>query len=307
MLLEESGCSTMDELMALSEETLMELNEDLNDSNNFPERDGVVLPEDLYAAWEDEALADIDIMVGTNSDETRYWIREMGYSAPVFSGQFIYERGMPFMYENNLDRMSSEERELAKAFLNAQSGKKIWRLTEFYNELLFRIPAVEQAVRHKGTSYNYYFTMSGANETLGACHAMELAYVFNNPQETIYTGGRYNEELAGTMQDMWVNFARCGDPSTDEYKWEPYTAEHRMTMVLGEETGMTEDLKKEERELIEPLLHHYFNGCYSQLKFMVPQLGRIAGHVIFVILLVGGIAAVIVKTAKKQKRQKKND
>ena len=43
-LLESSGCSDMAGLTALSEETLMELNEDLNDYNNFPERDGVVLP-----------------------------------------------------------------------------------------------------------------------------------------------------------------------------------------------------------------------------------------------------------------------
>lgn len=92
-----------------------------------------------------------------------------------------------------------------------QSGRKIWNLTEFYNELLFRIPAVEQAVRHKGTSYNYYWTMPGADETLGACHAIELAYVFRNPQVEIYTNGLYNAELADTVQDMWVNFARsCG-------------------------------------------------------------------------------------------------
>lgn len=46
MLLKNSKCTNMEELMALSEEELMVLNEDLNDSNNFPLRDGVVLPED---------------------------------------------------------------------------------------------------------------------------------------------------------------------------------------------------------------------------------------------------------------------
>ena len=38
LLLEESGCSTMEELTALSEEKLRELNEGLNDYNNFPAR-----------------------------------------------------------------------------------------------------------------------------------------------------------------------------------------------------------------------------------------------------------------------------
>ena len=307
MLLDKSGCATMDELTALSEETLKELNESLNDYNNFPERDGVVLPEDLYAAWEADSLSDIDLLIGTNSDEVRYWVNEMGYYTPL-PGMFVYEHMIPFMYENNLKRMSPEERALTKSFVGAQNGKKIWRITEFYNELLFRVPALEQAARHKGTSYNYYWTMPGADETLGACHAIELAYVFNNPQADIYTGERYNEELADTVQEMWLNFARTGDPSTEAYPWEPYTAGSRKTMVLGEEIGMTEDLKQEQREMIEPLLHHYFNGCYSQLDLFVPQLGRIVGQILAVILLLGAAVVCFVLIIKRKgKRIHKGD
>ncbi len=299
MLLDKSGCANMDELTALSEETLKELNEDLNDYNNFPERDGVVLPEDLYAAWEDEALAEIDLLIGTNSDEVRYWVNEMGYYTPL-PGMFVYEHMIPFMYENNLKRMSPEERALTRDFVREQSGKKIWRLTEFYNELLFRVPALEQAARHKGTTYSYYWTMPGADETLGACHAIELAYVFNNPQADIYTGGRYDEALADTVQEMWVRFARTGNPSANGYVWEPYTADSRKTMLLGEEIGMTEDLKQAQRETISPLLRHYFNGCYSQLDFFVPQLGRIVGTVLCVPALV--IAAVVLLRRRKRRK-----
>ena len=303
LLLKRSGCKTMEELMALSEEKLMKLNKPLNDYNNFPERDGVVLPYDLYEAWEDEALADIDILFGTNNDELRYWIREMDYYAPILPDLLIYEHGMPFMYENNYARMSTEEQELAKEFLHAQSGRKIWRLTEFYNELLFRIPATWQAVRHKGTNYNYYWTMPCEDETLGACHAIELSYVFNNPQVDIYIGGLYNEELASVVQDMWVNFARCGNPSTEKYAWEPYTADRRMTMVLGEEIGMTEDLKAKERQLIEPLLHHYYNGCYTQLNLLVPQLGRIIVQLVGTIFLLVMLIVAIIKMRKRRRKR----
>ncbi len=302
MLLDRSGCSTMDELMALSEEKLMELNEALNDSNNFPERDGIVLPEDLYRAWENEALADIDILVGTNSDECRYWVLEMGYYAPILPKAFVYKISMPFMYENNLKVLSKEEKDLVDTFMDHQSGRKIWKLTEFYNELLFRIPATTQAVRHKGTSYNYYWTMPGADEMLGACHAIELAYVFRNPQVDIYTGGLYNEKLANTVQDMWVNFARSGDPSTEEYIWEPYTADSRKTMVLGEEIGMVEDLKSEQRKWIEPLLHHYFNGCYSQLDYNVPQLYRIIAQVAAALVLLALVIFILYRMIKRHKK-----
>ena len=102
------------------------------------------------------------------------------------------------------------------------------------------------------------------------------------------------------MQDMWLNFARTGDPSADGHVWAPYTADGRKTMVLGEEIGMTGDLKQEQRETIAPLLHHYFNGCYSQLDFFVPQLGRIVGTVLGVLAVV--IAAVVLLRRRKKRK-----
>ena len=41
-LLQKTGASSMEDLMALSEEELMEVNASLNDYNNFPERDGYI-------------------------------------------------------------------------------------------------------------------------------------------------------------------------------------------------------------------------------------------------------------------------
>ena len=304
-LLKSSGCSNMAELTALSEEKLKELNEGLNDYNNFPERDGIVLPTDLYGAWEDEKLADIDILSGTNHDEARYWVWEMGYTVPVLPGEFVYQYGISFMYENNLKRLSREETELVNSFLRLQSGSQKWKLTEWYNELLFRVPSLELLERHKGKDYNYYWTMPCADETIGACHAVELAYVFRNPQADMYTGGVYNERLADTVQEMWVNFARTGDPGTEEYPWEPYTRDSRMTMVLGEEIGMTEDLKPEQRELTEPLLHHYFNGCYSQLDLMVPTFWRIIGMTAAAFALVLIVICAAVKACRKRRMQRR--
>ena len=86
MLLEKTGSKNMDELMALSEDELVAANEYLNDYNNFPELDGVVLPLDPYAAYEKGKSAHVDMLVGTNADKTRYWIQEMGYQAPLVPG-----------------------------------------------------------------------------------------------------------------------------------------------------------------------------------------------------------------------------
>ena len=303
LLLEKSGCSTMSELTALSEEELMSLNEDLNDYNNFPERDGVVLPEDLYAAYEDDEAAKVDMLIGTNADEVRYWIDEMGYYVSGIPGMAIYRHVFPIIYENNRKLMTNEEKQCVNEFLSLQNGKKTWKLTELYNELLFRVPSLKQAELHAAngnTVYNYYWTMPGENETLGACHATELIYVFNNPQVNIYNGDVFNRELADTVQDMWVNFAKTGDPGTETISWKAYNSQTRMTIVLGEEVRMESGIKDEQRELMEPLLGHYFNGCYSQLDLMVPQTFRIVGQILATVILLGAAVACFVLILKRK-------
>lgn len=291
MLLKETGCSSMKELMALPEETLKQVNEKLNDYNNFPERDGLILPEDLYAAYREGKAGGIDLMTGTNADEARYWIREMGYQVPVIGGSVIYRHGLAVMYENNKKRFSSEEQADVDKFFQTLEGKKVWKLTEFYNEMLFRLPAMEQAVlhaQHGNRVYTYYWTHPGADPTIGACHAMELAYVFRNLHETIYTGGHVSEELADTVQEMWANFARCGDPSTERSHWDLYDLPDRKTMILGEQVTMVEDFKADQRHLLEKLLPHYLNGCYSQLTFNVPHVRKRVG------LAAAVVAAIVV-------------
>ena len=306
LLLEKSGCKNMDELNSLREEELVELNRELNDYNNFPERDGVVLPEVLYEAYESGA-GSFEMLIGTNADEARYWINEMGYYAPGIDGEFIYRHALPVMFENNIKRLDAVEKAEVDLFISMQNGAKVWKLTEFYNEILFRLPAMKQAALHASHGnnvYSYYWTFPGENKTIGACHAIELAYVFNNPQVTIYTGGKYNEKLADAIQDMWVDFARNGNPSTDEYIWEPYTAENRVTMILGDEIRQETDLKEEQRALIEPLLGYYFNGCYSQLSLNVPQIYRIIAQAAAVVLIPVSAAVIILKTLKKKRSRK---
>ncbi len=304
-LLKDTDCKNMDELMALSEEQIVIYNQSLNDYNNFPERDGVILPEDPYEAYEKGEADGTDMMIGTNSDEVRYWIREMGYDTKILSGYTVYTHGMPIMFENNMGTLSDSEKKNVKEFMSMQHDKKIWNQTEFYNEMLFRVPAMKQAAVHSDRgnhTYTYYWTYPGEDKVIGACHAIELSYVFNNLDEDIYTGNNINEALADNIQNMWVNFARTGNPSTDSYTWEKYNTGTRMTMVLGEDIHMEGDIKKEQRELLEPLLGHYFNGCYSQLTLDVPQVYRIEGQLLAGLLIFGVLIGSTIFFRKRHKK-----
>ena len=260
MLLKETGATNMDDLCALTEERIMEVNQKLNDSANFPERDGVVIPVDLYAAYKNGSAHPVDMIIGSNADEMRYWIIDVG-------GVFNYRMMSRYLLKNVKDLVDEQDRTRLKSFLRLQWKKGIcgrtWRITELFNDLLFRMPAVCQAqshASHGNRTYMYYWTYPSAIKPLKACHAVELSYVFNNLDETIYTGEKADEKLAATVQNMWANFAKTGDPSVKEAVWEPYSESQRNTMVLGEKVYTEKDFKVQENNFLEPLVKYCING-----------------------------------------------
>ena len=309
MLLEETGCASMAELTALSESELARVNVDLNDYNNFPERDGVVLPEDLYAAYENGAASHVDMLIGTNADESRYWMVELGYYVPGVNGELLYKLAIPVMFESNIKPFSKTDREATDAFMALQTDKRVWNITEFYNEILFRVPAAFQAqanAENGGKAYVYYWTYPSALGSVGACHAVELAYVFNNLDQTIYTGDNINADLAAAVQTMWVNFAKTGDPSTEDITWPAYDKETRVSMVLGDDIHTENDLLAQQRELLKPLLQYGLNGCYTNLDLNVPTVWLYSGALIALLaVLIAGLILAI-RHRKKRKGSRKD-
>ena len=269
MLLKETGAKTMRELAALPIETIIKANVKLNDCNNFPERDGRVLPENLYEAYENGEALPVKMMIGTNADELRYWIQDVG-------GIGHYKVMSRILLTGILRLMKNKDRKRVYSFLRyikRWEPHRTWRITELFNELLFRLPAVRQGQAHAAYGnrvYMYYWKYPSALPYMGACHAVELAYVFNNLDETIYTGDNINAELAALVQKMWVNFAVTGDPSADGLEWEPYTAKSRKTMVFDTDTHMEDDLNSTERRLLMPLLDYRINGNYTAAPTEVP-------------------------------------
>ncbi|MBR0087207.1 MAG: carboxylesterase/lipase family protein [Lachnospiraceae bacterium] len=286
MLLKEAKASSMKDLLALSEDDLKRINEKLNDYNNFPERDGIILPEDVYLAYAEGKASDVDMLSGTNADEARYWIQEVG-------GYPVYALAAPVLYQSVRKSLLEPDRRYADAFLELQTEDDPWDMTEFFNELFFRVPAVRQAELHAGTGgrhFMYYWTKESEIENYGACHAVELSYVFNNLEDTIYTGAPADKKLAEAVQEMWVSFAKTGDPSTDRWTWLPYDDADRVTMVLGDDIRMVPDPLEEQRVLTEPLLKYRLNGYYMMADYAFLYLRN---RIIRAILIQAAVNALI--------------
>ena len=273
-LIREAGTKRMSDLMAMTEDQLKKLNEKLNEYNNFPQRDGRLIPVDPYLPYKQGVTKDVEMILGTNAEEMNYWIGEIG-------GVIPFRFSIPVKYENDLRNLSSEEKRRVKRFMSEMKGHSMWRMARFYDEMMFRLPAVAQAQYHAkngGKAYMYLWTIPSSVPMRRSCHAVELAYVFGNREETIFTGQVADETVSDTVMQMWTNFARTGDPSVDGLKWNTYDGYDRATMIVSEDPYMQDDPLSGRRRLLFPLLRRMINPSYAALDYNVPFVRKaIAG------------------------------
>ena len=73
-------------------------------------------------------------------------------------------------------------------------------------------------------------------------HAIELSELFNHPEETLVTGRQFDKTFSKTMRKMWVQFAKCGNPSLSAdispdgkaKEWPLYDTKDKYVMVFDE-------------------------------------------------------------------------
>ena len=122
---------------------------------------------------------------------------------------------------------------------------------------IFRIPALQLAdAQHANDSaaYNYLFTWRSPamGGMLGACHALELGFVFGTIESSNsrdFSGsGPAVDALENAIQESWLAFARNGDPANDTIGAWPRYGDRRATMILGEKCAVENAPYEEERQ-----------------------------------------------------------
>ena len=90
------------------------------------------------------------------------------------------------------------------------------------------------------------------SKTLGAYHAGEIAYVFNNLNRENKALTETDFKLAELMSNYWVNFATTGDPNGKGLsKWTPYDREAEPYLDFGDAVQLRNHLLKEQLDFIE--------------------------------------------------------
>jgi para-nitrobenzyl esterase len=173
-----------------------------------------VLPEHPLEALAHGVGADVDVLIGTNREEMNLYFVPTGV-----------RRKMPGLLARLLLRRS-EPRAVAllKAYGFGARGRRPGDVfTEALHDAVFRWPARRFAAAHRGRTYVYEFDWrSPACEgELGACHGLELPFVFDTLATVTGPNGVVGtappQALAGRVHALWVRFATDGTLPWGEY------------------------------------------------------------------------------------------
>ena len=269
-VLDATGAKTVADLQILSQDDIIALNDKVGEFYRFPERDGAVIPEDPYSRF-DGFNSGIDMLIGSTADESHYWIDAMG-------GEEKFELAVQLWYRYIAMSLDSVQRDCASRFLDVVTKDKPWPEAELLNDLMFRGPAIEMSQRHAasgGKTYMYYWTKSLSDPIYGACHGSEVSYMLNTGRQ-IKNGDLHNPLLAAQVQQMWVNFATTGNPSTSTHYWPVYESTQRATMMLGDNIMLLNDPLPEQRQFIAPLMREYISPIFSDLLDKAPWYAGVA-------------------------------
>ena len=175
--------------------------------------------------------ANVDMLVGTNAEEHRFFLVPSGvidaindatltrvvaaYGLPVEQTLATYRRHRPGASDGDL-------------------------MAAVITDWFYRIPAIRMAEAHitsagAGTTYMYEFGWRSPlfDGRLGACHAVELPFVFDRLADTSsegLVGSAAPQSVADTVHGSWVSFAKSGDPG-----WPHFDLNRRATMRFMED------------------------------------------------------------------------
>jgi carboxylesterase type B len=124
-------------------------------------------------------------------------------------------------------------------------------LSAIQGDWLFRMPALRLADAHAASpagTYMYEFTWRSPqfNGRLGACHGLEIPFVFDTLPEgnDPLLGTNPPRQLADAMHAAWVGFVTNG-----QCPWPKYDLNRRATMRFDARSKVVEDPRSTERLL----------------------------------------------------------
>ncbi|MBU9723022.1 MULTISPECIES: carboxylesterase/lipase family protein [Bacillaceae] len=230
----------LDKLKTIPPQRFLEAVRNLKLGISFaPTIDGELIPDYPMKQFESGFSRDVPVIIGTNRDECNF--------------NLVFEESWKKLKDDEIvDKVSrmvgNYWSEVSPYYLNHHQGGKtmLERLIPAMTFNAFTYSAIEFCnvrERHDAPTWLYRFDWSSPQfeGQLGASHAMEIPFVWNNldcQSAWRLTGkGEERKLVAEAMHQAWINFAHHSDPSPSPNaktitKWSPYRSTNMPTMIF---------------------------------------------------------------------------
>ena len=178
--------------------------------------------------------ADVALVVGTTADEWNL------FHLPVR----LHGRADEATLRRWIDALAGDRAAAAVAHYQAtdpgRDPNEVW--CALATDVVFRVPALQLATAQLARTprvwlYRFDYRSLGASGLLGACHAVDIPFVFDNLHRVgveLITGplDEGSQVLATTVSRAWLALAHDGDPSVADLPWPRFDTTGRATALL---------------------------------------------------------------------------
>ncbi len=192
----------------------------------WPVVDGYVILDDQYKLYEASRYNDVNVIIGTNSDEGSLF----SFPMPVEA----YEGRIRSIYGDWADR-------ILKLYPASNPEEVYYAQSDIFRDGSFAWPTYAwanlQSRTGKGKVYMYYFDQDSENTILrsrrgGASHVAEMPFIYGYK----FNGGKMTETEDHMLQIMsryWINFTKTGSPNAEALPfWTPYQQGKSTVMIM---------------------------------------------------------------------------
>jgi len=235
----------LDGVMRAYFETMRSMNVDQMTMGFSPTVDGAAVPHHPFHPTASDVSATVPLMLGSTrteltlqSDAAAFSLDEARMRARVQELFGAASGGILDVYRKANPSATPSE----LYFLIASDQR--------YSAPVMKI-AERRAALGKGPVYLYYFRWESPLEggRLKAPHTVEIPFAFHNIEASRLTKDAPDAPaLADKVSDVWLAFARTGNPNTPKLPhWPAFEAVKRPTMVFDNQSAVLEDPLREQR------------------------------------------------------------
>jgi para-nitrobenzyl esterase len=217
-----------------------------------PVADGPLLPRQPLDAVAAGGAAGIPLVTGTTADEWNLFHMRARQAGPLDEGRLRRRLG-GVIGEDRVD-------DVVDAYRAARPDADLDGLVcALMTDRVFRIPAIRLAEAHLPhaplvSMYRFDLASTAFGGVLGACHAVEIPFVFGNLDRgavDMFLGGVDDDarRLSDRCVGAWLATARIGVPEHDDLAWPAYDLDRRATCVLDRSPGVVDDPDGELRKM----------------------------------------------------------